>query len=50
MEMFFITPVILGGNPNAANNITFLNRGQHIQAVRYWNKVIIGIRSQDPTK
>jgi hypothetical protein len=46
MEMFFIKPIILGGSLNAADNITFLNRQQHIQAVRYWNKIISDLRTQ----
>lgn len=45
-EMFFITPIILGGSPTSKDNMTFLNREQHIQAVRYWNKIISDLRSQ----
>ena len=39
-EMFFITPILLGGSPTAKENVTLLTREQHIQAVRYWNKII----------
>jgi hypothetical protein len=39
-EMFFVTPIILGGSPTAKENVTYLSREQHIQAVRFWNKVI----------
>jgi len=45
-ELFFITPIILGGNPTAKDNMTLLSREQHIQAVRYWNKIINDLRSQ----
>lgn len=49
-ELFFITPIILGGSPIAMDNMTFLNREQHIQAVRYWNKIISDLRNQQRAK
>jgi hypothetical protein len=30
--------------------MTFLNREQHIQSVRYWNKIISDLRSQQRPK
>ena len=39
-EIFEIHPVILGGNPTDPANKTILTRAQHIEAVRYWNKII----------
>jgi len=46
VELFFITPIIVGGNPNSADNIAYLSRRQHIEAVRYWNKTINNLRKQ----
>lgn len=46
MELFDIKPVMLGGDPTDAANKTLLTREQHIQAVRYWNKVIRDLRNQ----
>jgi len=40
MELFEITPIILGGDPVDPKNKTWLTREQHFQAVRYWNRVI----------
>jgi len=45
-EIFEITPVILGGNPIDPSNKTVLSREQHIEAVRYWNKIVRELRSQ----
>jgi len=44
MELFDITPLILGGDPNDPNNKAWLTRRQHIEAVRYWNRVIRKLR------
>lgn len=44
MELFEITPVILGGDPVDPNNKTWLTRQQHFEAVRYWNRVIRELR------
>jgi hypothetical protein len=46
MEIFEITPIILGGSPTDPANKTALNRQQHIEAVRYWNKIISDLRKQ----
>jgi hypothetical protein len=43
-ELFFVTPVILGGSPSALDNIAYLDRRQHIAAVRFWNKKISELR------
>lgn len=39
-EIFEIKPVILGGSPTDPANKAVLTRVQHIEAVRYWNRVI----------
>ena len=44
MELFDITPVILGGNSTDPANKILLTREQHIQAVRYWNRIIRDLR------
>ena len=46
MEIFEITPVILGGSPTDPANKAVINRQQHIEAVRYWNKIISDLRKQ----
>jgi hypothetical protein len=45
-EIFEIKPVILGGSPTDPANKTVLTRQQHIEAVRYWNKLISDLRKQ----
>mgnify|MGYP001770361723 CR=1 FL=1 len=45
-ELFFVTPIILGGDANAPENITYLNRRQHIEAVRYWNRIVFDLRKK----
>lgn len=40
MEIIEIQPVILGGSPTDVSNKVIVNRGKHVQAVRYWNKII----------
>ncbi|MES0032681.1 hypothetical protein [Mesorhizobium sp. M0040] len=40
MELFEITPVIVGGDPVGLENKTWLTRQEHFEAVRYWNRVI----------
>lgn len=44
MELIEIKPVILGGDPLDPHNKTWLTRAQHIETVRYWNKVIEKMR------
>lgn len=46
MEIFEIKPVLLGGDPVNSNNKTVLTRQQHIEAVRYWNKMIRRMRKE----
>jgi len=46
MEIFEITPVILGGSPTDPANKAVINRQQHIEGVRYWNKIISDLRKQ----
>lgn len=47
MELFDIKPVILGGNPTDLRNKTWLTRQQHIEAVRYWNRIIRELREKE---
>jgi hypothetical protein len=49
-EIFEIKPVILGGSPTDPANKTVLTRQQHIEAVRYWNKIISDLRKQQTPK
>lgn len=46
LEIFEITPIILGGSPTDPENKTALTRSQHIEACRYWNKIIKELREQ----
>ena len=46
LEIFEITPVILGGSPTELENKTTLTREQHIEACRFWNKKIKELRDQ----
>jgi cell wall assembly regulator SMI1 len=46
MEIFEITPIILGGSPTDPKNKTLVTRQQHFQAVRYWNKMVADLRRQ----
>lgn len=39
-EIFEIQPIILGGSPVDPGNKAVLSRDEHIEAVRYWNKVL----------
>ncbi len=45
-EIFEIKPVILGGSPTDPENKVALTREQHIQTVRYWNKVVSDLRRE----
>jgi hypothetical protein len=45
-EIFEVKPVILGGSPTDLANKVILNRQQHIEAVRYWDKIIRELRKQ----
>lgn len=46
LEIFEVTPIIVGGSPTDPENKTALTRQQHIEACRYWNKVIKELRDQ----
>jgi len=50
LELFFVMPIILGGSPDAPDNITYLERRQHIEAVRYWNRIISDLRKPQAKK
>lgn len=43
-EIFEIQPVILNGSPTDPENKALLTREQHMQAVRYWNKIVSDLR------
>jgi hypothetical protein len=45
-EIFEIQPVILGGSPTDLENKVALTRDQHMELVRYWNKVVNDLRNQ----
>lgn len=45
-EIFEIKPIILGGSPTDPENKVALTREQHIEAVRYWNKIVRDLREQ----
>lgn len=49
-EIFEIKPVMLGGSPTDPANKTALTRQQHIEAVRYWNKIISDLRKQQGSR
>ena len=44
LELFEITPILVGGSPIDPKNKTWLTRQQHFEAVRYWNEVIKELR------
>jgi hypothetical protein len=46
-ELFEVQPVILGGSPTDPRNKVLLSREKHIEAVRYWNRVIKDLRQQN---
>lgn len=46
LEIFEIQPVILGGSSTDQANKVLLTREQHIEAVRYWNRVIHDLKSK----
>ena len=45
-EVFEIKPIILGGHPTDPRNKAIVGRQEHIELVRYWNRLI---RSVGPT-
>jgi hypothetical protein len=40
----------VGGSPTDPANKTVLTRQQHIEAVRYWNRIIGDLRKQQAPK
>ncbi|MDX8514939.1 hypothetical protein [Mesorhizobium captivum] len=40
MELFEITPVIVGGDPVSLENKIWVTRQEHFELVRYWNRTI----------
>ncbi len=46
LELFEITPVILGGDPINPENKVWLTREQHFEVVRYWNRIIRVMREE----
>lgn len=49
MELFEITPAIVGGDPIDPQNKVWLTRQQHIEATRYWNRMIRKLREDAAT-
>jgi cell wall assembly regulator SMI1 len=45
-EIFEIKPVLLGGSPTDLENKVILTRDQHMELVRFWNKVVGDLRKQ----
>jgi cell wall assembly regulator SMI1 len=45
-EIFEIKPIILGGSPTDPENKVALTRDQHMEVVRYWNKLVSNLRNQ----
>ncbi len=46
MELVEIQPTILGGDPADPKNKTWVTREQHFELVRYWNKIIQQLKSE----
>lgn len=44
LELFEITPILVGGSPIDPQNKIWLTRQQHFEAVRYWNEIIKELR------
>ena len=49
-EIFEIKPIVVGGSPTDPGNKTALTRAQHIEAVRYWNRVIQQAREKQQSR
>lgn len=47
MELFDVKPVLVGGDSSDSKNKAWLTRQQHIDAVRYWNRIITKMRKVD---
>ena len=35
---WYITPLVLGGDPSSEKNMTWLSLEQHVEAVKWWNE------------
>jgi len=35
---WYIKPIVFGGDPNAEDNLSWINHDQHIQLVTWWNE------------
>lgn len=46
MELVEIQSTILGGDPADPKNKTWVTREQHFELVRYWNKIIQQLKSE----
>jgi hypothetical protein len=46
VELVEVKPVILGGDPTDPANKAFVTRKQHFELVRYWNRIISQLRSE----
>lgn len=44
MELFEITPVIVGGDPISPENKIWVTRQEHFELVRFWNRTIGDLR------
>jgi hypothetical protein len=42
--LFELQPLIVGGDPADPTNKAYLSRQEHIEAVRYWNRIIAELR------
>ncbi|UPG88324.1 hypothetical protein L2Y96_12925 [Luteibacter aegosomaticola] len=49
-ELFFIKPIMLGGDAEDPANRVWLTREEHVAAVRYWNGVIESLRGASSTE
>lgn len=45
-EVFDIQPLVLGGNPLDPANKAVISRAEHIELVRYWNRIVRDLRDQ----
>jgi hypothetical protein len=34
---WYLKPIVLGGDPNPGENMTWISHGDHVRAVKYWN-------------
>lgn len=46
-EMHHIHPLILGGDPESADNLINVSRQGHVELVRWWNRLIRDVASDD---